>query len=630
MPCCGRSRANCTCTIEAAPGSPLTVVDVGGGVAQIGVDSGKLCEAVTACGGGAGIGGSLVGSESPAPTTPGALPLTAGSPLSGVTVADGKVTTLTTGLWEFGGTLTFESDYATPYVMSVDVWLSWEESGQTVTSGLGEGSGQIGGGASLRIPISLGARLLAGRPVSLMMQTFGRDTDMTVTVVADLIAAQLLEDKSPPPEDVSLADIPGPGSHLFAREGVPYDGTDTVMVWTGAYIPSDVYKRGATTTHGAQTWVARVDRPEGDPAPSSPDWALVLAAAGGGGGSWVWSGTWRDDAVYPKGTAVEHNGSSYITWAEAVPSGVMPPAVPWELIASRGDIGPRGLQGEQGEPGPRGLQGADGEPGAAGPSGEPGPAGEPGASGPKGDTGPAGPKGEPGDTGPQGEPGPRGETGATGPQGDAGPQGEPGKTGTPGLPGDTGPAGPKGDRGEPGPAGPKGDTGPAGPSGSAGAYQGVAVRAEAWQNMANPDPERTLTWTYYTGPGVPARAGVDISSSKEELTFADGAAGLWQVTVDLMIHSHAGVVDAGGVYRVYLSGTVYRTLFTTAHEQPTEVGPTVDVPTTLVRPAVLTMAIKDGDTIKITVKTQQGEMKLAAAITAVRLAELTSTMETAA
>lgn len=574
MPCCGRSRSGCTCTIEADPASPLTVENIGGGVAQIGVDAAKLCEAVSGCAGGAGIGGSLVGADSPAPSTPAAVPLAAGSPLTGMTVSGGQVVSTDTALWELGGVLVFTTDFPDPYIMDVDVWLSWTESGQVVTSGLAEGSGQIGGGNVLRIPVALSARLLAGRPASLMVQTFGRTVnDSNVRVITDLVAARLLEDQSPPtdtPADVLPVGVVLPGSDRVAQADVPYDGTDTVMRWAGDYIPGDAYKRGVAVTYDNATWVARTDRPEGAPAAGATGWAQLPSGSSGGGGQWTWKGTWQTETAYPEGSGVRGPGGSYYA-PQDIPADLAPPTSPWELVV------PDGKDGAQGPPGKTGA------------------------------------------TGPQG---PRGVIGPQGPQGPRGPQGETGQQGVAGPTGPTGPQGQRGEQGEQGPQGPAGPQGPKGDPGTGSAYQGISVRAEAWRALGSSDPERTVTWVPLALPAAPPTAGVTVSQDKTELTIGAGAGGLWHLTLDLMVDSSAGTVDAGGVFCLYVSGTPYRTLFATVHDQDQRPDIPVDVPTTMGRPHSVQVVLSAGDTLRVTLRARGGDMNLAAAMTAVRLGEL--------
>ncbi|MEU6932879.1 hypothetical protein AB0A05_27395 [Streptomyces sp. NPDC046374] len=660
MGCCGRT-TGCTCAIEGTP--PISVVDLGGGKFTIGLS-----------GSGFAVGGSLTGGDTPAPSTPAAVPLVAGSPLTGMTVTDGKFTSDVTALWVIGGTLTFTTNYAQAYVMDVDVWLSWQESGQTVTSALAAGSGQIGAGNVLRVPVTLSARLLAGHPVTLMVQTFGRTVnDPNVKLTTDLVASQLLEDKSPPtdaPASVQPTGVVYSGAGPVAQADVPYDGTDTLMRWQGDYSDADAYKRGATVTYDNATWVARVDRPDGAPAAGLTGWALLPAVGSSSSGAWSWKGSWATGTTYPAGSGVRGEGGAYYA-PEDIPADLAPPDAPWQLVVPNGKDGERGPGGPRGEQGPRGLPGERGPQGAPGADGRTvlsgdqpplpttgqdgdfyihfaadtsgtvpllyGPKGDPVAGqwppnpvplkGPKGDKGDKGPAGADGRTILSGDDAPLPSTGADGdfyirfandgtgivPQ-LYGPKGDP-------VPGEWPPSpvilkGPKGDKGD------KGDPG----SGGGFVYQGISVGAEAWRSMQSGDSQRVMTWKLLTGTAVPAQVGVSISADKQQLVLAAGAGGLWQVTLDLMIDSPAGTVDAGGVFRLFVSGTLYRTIFATVHDQgDVSDAAAVNVPTSYSRPHSVQLVLADGDTLKVTMQAQDGEMKLAGALTAIRLAELTTT-----
>ncbi|KAG9508883.1 Collagen alpha-1(I) chain, partial [Fragariocoptes setiger] len=74
-----------------------------------------------------------------------------------------------------------------------------------------------------------------------------------------------------------------------------------------------------------------------------------------------------------------------------------------EVIAIKGEPGPRGSPGPPGPPGPHGPPGPSGVAGAPGPKGDVGPRGERGPMGPMGPPGLMGPPGEPGPKGPKGD-----------------------------------------------------------------------------------------------------------------------------------------------------------------------------------------------------------------------------------
>lgn len=94
-------------------------------------------------------------------------------------------------------------------------------------------------------------------------------------------------------------------------------------------------------------------------------------------------GDWVSGNSYVVGNIVSHGGGSFMCTTAIAPSTEAPilDTEHWQMLAEKGDVGPRGAQGTQGE---------------------------------KGDTGDQGPQGMQGETGPQG---PKGDTGATGPQG---------------------------------------------------------------------------------------------------------------------------------------------------------------------------------------------------------------------
>ena len=80
-----------------------------------------------------------------------------------------------------------------------------------------------------------------------------------------------------------------------------------------------------------------------------------------------WRGAWDSAALYAVGDGVSHDGSSYIAVAPSL--NAEPPAASWNEMASKGDPGGQGLQGEPGQKGDRGDVGLKGDPGEAGPPG---------------------------------------------------------------------------------------------------------------------------------------------------------------------------------------------------------------------------------------------------------------------
>jgi hypothetical protein len=175
--------------------------------------------------------------------------------------------------------------------------------------------------------------------------------------------------------------------------------------------------------------------------------------------NWKWRGLWSSTATYHTADIVFYLGSSYLDRV-AAPVGTAPTnGSYWSLIASKGAVGPRGLQGVRGATGATGPQGAVGVTGPrglqglVGPTGPAGVTGQSGADGLDGVTGPTGPRGF---TGQSGADGLDGVTGPTGPRGFTGP------SGADGLDGVTGPTGPRGITGPSGADGLDGVTGPTG------------------------------------------------------------------------------------------------------------------------------------------------------------------------
>ena len=77
-----------------------------------------------------------------------------------------------------------------------------------------------------------------------------------------------------------------------------------------------------------------------------------------------WRGTWDSAALYAVNDGVSYGGSSYIALAPNL--NAEPPAAGWNVLASKGDPGERGLQGSPGRDGDRGDVGPKGHPGDAG------------------------------------------------------------------------------------------------------------------------------------------------------------------------------------------------------------------------------------------------------------------------
>jgi hypothetical protein len=277
----------------------------------------------------------------------------------------------------------------------------------------------------------------------------------------------------------------------------PAGATGTYQEWldngnTGTYedyLAAITGPEGAAGPAGAggpagATGPAGADGPRGSTGPRGPQGAV--------GPGILWRGPLQinypsngdDPITYVPNDAVEFDGSSYVVRQNVRGVDVIPGVTTdwqnfYELLAERGDIGPKGPTGPVGPLGPRGVTGPEG------PQGDPGgPQGPPGPTGPEGASGPAGASGtyqdwlDHGNTGTYGDyivaiTGPKGATGVAGPQGAVGPKGDKG---------DTGASGPQGDPGDPGgPVGPQGAVGPAGPQGPAG----VAGTYQEWLDQGH-------------------------------------------------------------------------------------------------------------------------------------------------
>lgn len=108
--------------------------------------------------------------------------------------------------------------------------------------------------------------------------------------------------------------------------------------------------------------------PAGPPGPAGP--------AGPAGVGMIWQGAYNPLTNYASYDAVDYNGSSYIATAPNI--GVIPPAAPWNVVASKGDTGATGATGPAGAPGATGATGPAGPAGPTGATGPIGPAGSPG------------------------------------------------------------------------------------------------------------------------------------------------------------------------------------------------------------------------------------------------------------
>jgi len=88
-----------------------------------------------------------------------------------------------------------------------------------------------------------------------------------------------------------------------------------------------------------------------------PSWVYEKVLASGYGQTW--RGEWLMAETYDENDLVEYDGNCYIAVVANI--GDPPPGSSWELLCSKGDVGPAGPQGEQGIQGPIGPQGPPGD-----------------------------------------------------------------------------------------------------------------------------------------------------------------------------------------------------------------------------------------------------------------------------
>jgi len=118
-------------------------------------------------------------------------------------------------------------------------------------------------------------------------------------------------------------------------------------------------------------------------------------------GPMQWKGTWTTGVAYHAMDLAQFDGSVFVCIADT--TGVEPTSDTafWALFASRGGVGPIGLQGlvgPTGAQGPQAVMGASGPQGLQGPQGVAGPQGAVGARGATGTAGAEGPEGPVGPT----------------------------------------------------------------------------------------------------------------------------------------------------------------------------------------------------------------------------------------
>lgn len=225
------------------------------------------------------VGGRINVPPQPVPTTPGIVTIVAAPGLTGATVIGNVFSSPTDSMWEFSGFLDMSTDVAAPgYIIDVDCWLVYNDiSGVQVTSEMSTSSGRLNASSNYRAPVTLTAAIPAGRPVQLVVQTFGRDSDLTVSMFGGLAAARLIGAPATPPTALM-------GVRPWSADGfvpIPSQGTDTYMIWTGDYREEDTYKRGLVVAHNDGIWAARVDRPAGIPGDVGGQWDRLSPSTGG-------------------------------------------------------------------------------------------------------------------------------------------------------------------------------------------------------------------------------------------------------------------------------------------------------------------------------------------------------------
>lgn len=316
-------------------------------------------------------GGVVTVPDGPAPNTPAVLPLVAGSPLTGITVTGNAARSAVAASWNWTGGLVLTSDFATDYILDAEIWLQWSRGGVITLSEHVRGSGHIGAGQTIQIPVSFAIPMDADEDVVVMMQTFGRGADTTVRVSGGFLVSRLIT-RDGQAQAVALLRADAPNAD------VPNESTDTFMLWSNAYIPGDRYVRGATVIHDTVRWVAKIDRP-GVPSDANPGWARLCGPLDAAAVVKAVSDNAGDLIVTGGGLKVE--GGKFTADPANLPPG------PTGATGAKGDPGPPGADGERG---PTGATGATGAPGTPGADGERGPTGPPGAKGDKGDKGDTG------------------------------------------------------------------------------------------------------------------------------------------------------------------------------------------------------------------------------------------------
>lgn len=150
------------------------------------------------------------------------------------------------------------------------------------------------------------------------------------------------------------------GWAIIAKKGesgangiVGRDGESMKDVWSGQWYLSEFYRRGSVVYSSGSSYVCINDYSTGHAPGDENFWELVaskgeVGSKGDDGESMAqaWSGAWSIDSAYKKGSVVSVNGSTYVSTSYV--SGGNDPSMleNWNLVAKKGDAGNNGLNGE--------------------------------------------------------------------------------------------------------------------------------------------------------------------------------------------------------------------------------------------------------------------------------------------
>lgn len=126
-------------------------------------------------------------------------------------------------------------------------------------------------------------------------------------------------------------------------QGPKGDKGDIGIQYKGNYASATQYYPGDAVYYNYNAYVALKEVKGSTPSASNVNWGLIASRGGAGTPGIVWKGTWSSTVAYNEGDAVFYSGSAYI--AKAAGTNVIPTSdtAKWDLLASKGDPGPRGL-----------------------------------------------------------------------------------------------------------------------------------------------------------------------------------------------------------------------------------------------------------------------------------------------